>query len=130
MAIVPANYKFRFKGQRDANMGPSVYVFEVTPRKKRVGLFKGELWLDAETCLPILEKGRLVKSPSLVVKRVNFERGYNIEQGMSVPEYLTSTIEARIVGRVELSVEYSNFAPGSDEDTGKSAPATVAEASE
>src|SRR5690242_9164066 len=57
LAVTPANYKFKYKGLR-ADAGRDVHVFEVTPRKKRVGLFKGELWLDAETCLPVRESGR------------------------------------------------------------------------
>jgi len=63
LAITPANYKFKYKGMA-TNDGRTVHVFQLTPRKKRVGLFKGDLWLDAETCLPVRESGRLVKLPS------------------------------------------------------------------
>ena len=37
-----ANYKFKYKGMA-TNDGRTVHVFQLTPRKKRVGLFKGEL---------------------------------------------------------------------------------------
>src|SRR5258708_6447865 len=54
LAVLPANYKFKYKGRMDHESG-SVYVFEVSPKKKRVGLFRGELWLDAQSFLPVME---------------------------------------------------------------------------
>lgn len=110
-AVIPANYKFKFRGERSTDLGGQVYVFQISPRKKRMGLFKGELWLDAQTYLPVYEAGRLVKNPTIFFKKVDFERAYTIRGGVAVPEHTTSIIEARMVGRVELSVEYSNFSP-------------------
>lgn len=114
LSVTPINYKFKFKGERASAGGRDVYVFEVAPKKKRVGLFKGEMWLDAQTFLPVYEKGRLVKNPSIFFKRVEFERAYQIQNGLAVPEHMTSNIDTRLVGRVELDVKYSNFEP-SDE---------------
>ena len=54
----PQNYKFKYKGTQDWN-GRQVYVLHVNPREKKVGLFKGELWLDAETYMPVRETGLL-----------------------------------------------------------------------
>src|SRR5580698_3424404 len=48
LAITPANYKFRHKGTIEEN-GHRTEMFSITPKKKRVGLFKGDLWLDAKT---------------------------------------------------------------------------------
>ncbi len=87
-------------------------MFQVQPRKKRVGLYKGELWLDSRLYLPVFEKGRFVKNPSIFFKKVDFERGFSIQDGLSVPSYITSTIDTRLVGRVELNISYSNFNHG------------------
>lgn len=108
--VTPANYKFKFKGARASADGSELYVFLLAPRKKRVGLFKGEMWLDARTYLPVLEKGRLVKNPSIFFKKVDFERDFAIQNGTAVPERMSSTIATRLVGKVELSISYSNFA--------------------
>jgi hypothetical protein len=108
--VTPANYKFRFKGAKQYAGGSDVYVFQLSPRKKRVGLFRGEIWLDASTCLPVLEKGRLVKNPSVFFKKVDFERDFAIQNGTAVPERMSSTIDTRLVGKVELNISYSNFA--------------------
>jgi hypothetical protein len=113
LAITPANYKFKFKGQKEEN-GRKLYVFQLAPRKKRVGLFKGEIWLDANTALPVYEKGRLVKNPSIFFKKVDFERAFAIQNGLAVPQSMSSTIDVRLIGKVHLNIDYSNFTPTSD----------------
>lgn len=115
MSVSPANYKFHFKGQKMGDGGHSLYVFQLTPRKKRMGLFKGELWLDSSTCLPVMERGRLVKNPSIFFKKVDFQRDFAIQNGSSVPAHMNSTIDTRLVGRVNLSVNYSTVALNSSE---------------
>lgn len=115
LAIIPANYKFKYKGQQTSPDGKLVYVFQVSPKKKKVGLFKGEIDLDATTYLPVLEKGRFVKNPSIFFKKVDFERTYNIQNGVAVPQKMCSTIDARLIGKVELNIDYSNFTPNGAE---------------
>jgi hypothetical protein len=83
-----------------------------------VGLYKGELWLDSHLYLPLLEKGRFVKNPSVFFKKVDFERGFSIQDGFSVPSYITSTIDTRLVGKVELNINYSNFSHSDGGQTG------------
>lgn len=109
VAITPANYKFKFRGVKTLNDNRHVYVLQLTPRKKRVGLFKGQLWLDSKSYLPIVEKGRLVKNPSIFFKKVDFERDFQIRNGVPVPQHLVSTIDVHLVGKVELSIDYSDF---------------------
>jgi len=107
MAITPQNYKFKYRGEK-AQGGEEVYVFQLAPRKKKVGLFKGEMWLDAKSYLPVYEKGRLVKNPSIFFKKVDFERQFAIRNGVAVPERMTSIIHARFVGKVELTINYNS----------------------
>lgn len=110
IAITPENYKFKYKGQKQTASGQQAHVFQLSPRKKRVGLFKGELWLDAKSYLPVIEKGRLVKNPSVWFKKVDFERAFTIQDGLSVPSHVMSVIDARLVGKIELDINYSKFA--------------------
>lgn len=111
IAVLPSNYKFKYKGEKDRPNGQKAYVFDISPWKKREGLFKGQIWLDPQTYLPVFEKGRLVKSPGLFLKKVEFERGYRIQNGIAVPDYLNSTIHVRLFGKVELSISYFNVQP-------------------
>jgi hypothetical protein len=108
IGITRANYKFKYKGQVERD-GRTVYVLQVTPRRRVVGLFRGELWLDAETSMPVRESGRFVKSPSMFLKKIEFVRDYQIKDGVSVPKHVESSADVRVLGRAELSIEYSNI---------------------
>jgi hypothetical protein len=116
LALSPANYKFTFKGMKRTDNGQSAYVFQLSPRAKRVGLFRGELWLDANSFLPVFEKGRLIKNPSIFFKKVDFERAFLIHDGISVPARMSSTIQTRLVGKVELNVDYSAVPDNNGDD--------------
>jgi len=109
VAINTDNYKFKFKGTSEHD-GRSVYVFQLSPKKKRVGLFKGDLWIDPDTFLPVRESGRFVKNPSIFLKKVEFVRSYQIRDGLALPVEVSSRIETRIVGRAELNIRFSNIA--------------------
>ncbi|HUA17618.1 MAG TPA: hypothetical protein VMB25_02665 [Bryobacteraceae bacterium] len=105
VAITPQNYKFKYKGMEDWN-GRTVYVMHLNPRHKKVGLFKGELWLDAETYMPVRESGSFVKSPSFLLKKMQFVREYDLQNGVSIPQRTESRVETRFFGPVELNVDY------------------------
>ena len=107
-AIPPRNYKFKYKGV-NRSTGRDVHVFEVSPRQKRDGLFKGEVWIDARTFLKVRESGYLVKNPSIFLKKVAFIRKYEIRDGISVPQQVQSVADVRFVGKAELTIDFSNF---------------------
>jgi len=113
LAITPENYKFKFKGAHRLENGQRIYIVFLSPRKKEVGLFKGEMWLDAKTYLPIMESGKFVKNPSVFFKKVEFVRDYAIQDGAAIPQHMQSVIDARLVGKINLRVDYSQFHPES-----------------
>jgi hypothetical protein len=106
--ITPANYNFKYRGLSE-EYGRQVYVFGLTPRKKRAGLFKGELSLDSRTYLPLRASGRFVKNPSILVRRVEFVREYEIHNGMAITRRIQSTVQTRLFGKAELTVEFSHL---------------------
>jgi hypothetical protein len=108
VAITPANYKFRLKSR--ITIGEQqTFVFELTPKKKKDGLFKGELWLDAATGMPLRERGELVKNPSMWLKKVAFVNEFELQDGVAIPAHIECTVDTRIAGRAELSINFSNF---------------------
>jgi hypothetical protein len=124
IAITPANYEFR----RKSTPGPerqSVQIFWLKPKRKRVGLFKGELWLDAETGMPLREAGQFVKVPSIFLKRIRFVRDYEIRDGVSVPISIETTVETRLMGRADLSVHFHNFTNEDGDDCHSREPAVL-----
>jgi hypothetical protein len=115
LSITPANYKFKFHGLQDRE-GQNVYVFSVKPRKKEAGLFKGEVWLDPQTCMPLREQGRFVKNPSIFFKRMDFVRKYELRDGVSRPQHIESVVQTRIVGPVLISINFDNYTLAPDDD--------------
>lgn len=108
VAVTPTNYKFQLKAvltQGDRK----TYIFQLNPKKKRVGLFKGELWLDAATGMPVRESGRWVKSPSVFVKKVEFVQEFELQDGVALPSHIESTIDTHIAGKAELSINFTHF---------------------
>jgi hypothetical protein len=122
--ITPANYKFKFRGKWQFDR-KDAYLFQLSPRAKRVGLFKGEIWLDAGTCLPIYEKGRLVKNPSIFFKKVVFERAFTIENGLPIPRYMVSSIDTRVIGKVEITINYSKLEQSAGPEGGQAQSAAL-----
>lgn len=108
VAITPENYKFKYKGPAEFD-GRRVEVFQLTPLRKAEGLFRGELWLDGATGMPVRESGRLVKAGSIFLKKVEFVSSFDIKDGVAIPRHFESTVDTRVVGRAELSIDFSNF---------------------
>ena len=113
MSLTPRNYRFKYKGTADW-AGQTAYVFQVSPREKRLGLFKGELWIDSKTYLPLREWGELVKNPSVFLKNVYFVRDYYIWEGHSIPRRIISDVSTRLVGKAQLTIWFNNYALGAD----------------
>jgi hypothetical protein len=111
IAITPANYKFQINAiitQDRQGEQQQIYIFKLTPKRKAVGLFKGELWLDGATGMPLKETGQMVKSGSAWLKSIRFVRDYELRNGISILKHLQSTVDVRVVGKAELSANYSN----------------------
>jgi Outer membrane lipoprotein-sorting protein len=127
LSITPENYKFKYKGTEDWN-GRQVYVLRLNPRENKVGLFKGELWLDTETYMPVREEGLFVKSPSFMLKKMEFVRDYDIQNGVSIPQRTESRVETRFFGKVELNISYLTFSKDSPQaDLGNDDASEVAD---
>ena len=107
-AINPYNYRFRYRGPR-TQAGREIHVFEVNPRDKDIGLFKGEVWLDGATGLPVHQEGRFVKSPSVWLKELEFSRDYEIREGVSLPTVIRTSTRVRVYGVAELDIRFADF---------------------
>jgi hypothetical protein len=82
VAITPANYRFQYAASI-FDGAAWTYVFEITPRKKRPGLIKGQLWIDAATGLAVRLTGCLVQTPSIFVRRINVTRDTLLRDGVA-----------------------------------------------
>jgi len=101
--VTRQNYSFVYDRNSEYN-GLAAYVFRLKPMRKRVGLLKGELWLEAATAAPLRLWGDFVKSPSIFVRKIRFVQDYQSIGDCSQPLRLLITVETRIAGKVEMAV--------------------------
>lgn len=103
VAIAPENYRFRYAGSITDGASP-VYIFEITPRKKRAGLLRGQLWIDSATGAAVRVTGYLVKRPSLFLRRIEITRDTILRGSVVFARVTHVEIDARLIGRAELTV--------------------------
>ncbi len=107
-ALTEQNYKFSYKGEETVN-GSLTHVFQVKPRHKKPGLFKGKIFVDAYTGSLRRMEGTLAKSPSFFVRKVEFVQDFTDVDGFTVPTMLRSTAKARIIGRAIVTILHKAY---------------------
>jgi hypothetical protein len=112
MTITPQDYDFTIRLITKRN-GQDTYVFGVTPRSGGKGTFKGEVWVDGRTGMPLREAGQLVKSPHILLTNLRFTRDYELQNGIAVVKHFSSSTEVRLlgIGKAELDIDFTNFKP-------------------
>jgi hypothetical protein len=103
VAVTPTNYKFHYGGSL-VNDKISAYVFQITPREKREGLIRGEIWIDPATGVAVHQAGRFVKRPSVFIRRVDVTRDTKLVDGVPSSRVTRLTLRTKLVGLVELTV--------------------------
>ena len=109
-AISPANYKFSYKGASRIE-DRLVHVYQVKPHKKRTGLFKGRIYLDAHTGALVRVEGSVVKSPSFFVNHIEFQQDYAEVRSFTLPVHIHSEARASIVGRTIVDIVHRDYEP-------------------
>ena len=99
-ALTTANYRFSYKGDQNLD-GREVHVFQVKPRHKRAGLFKGHIYLDAATGSLVRSEGTVVKSPSFFIRKIEFVQDYADVARFTLPVHLHTTARARFLATSE-----------------------------
>lgn len=121
-AISPANYKFSYKGTTELH-GRVVHVYQIKPREKRAELFRGRIYLDVYSGSMVRAEGKLVKSPSLFVKKLEFVQDYTDIDSFTFPVHIHSEARARIIGRAVVDIYDSEYQPVSSVNQAKASPA-------
>ena len=98
-AVTLDNYAFVYD-RTAAYAALTAYVFRLKPRRKREGLFRGELWLEASAARPLRLWGDFVKSPSIFIRDCRFVRDYE----PAGPARTLVTAHTRIAGDAVMAV--------------------------
>lgn len=103
------NYDFRFRDEEYVS-GQLCYVLELLPRRKDKNLFRGNIWVDANTYLLRRTAGEPAKTPSWWIREVRFVLSYGDVDGMWLQTALEGTATVRILGAftiVSRDVKYN-----------------------
>jgi len=114
-AILASNYKFTYTNTTTFSGRPA-YTFTVTSRHRVPGLFQGEIFLDAHTGHILRATGRVSKSPSWWVKRIDFTQDYADIGDFTLPVQVSSVTEARLVGRVIVMILHTGYQVRSNQE--------------
>jgi len=101
--ITPRNYRFRYVGVADTG-DSAAYIFRITPKKRRVGLIRGQLWIDSVTGAPVLVTGQLLKTATDSTSGINVVREITFVDGRPFVRTTHVSIETRPVGRADLTI--------------------------
>ena len=123
VAILESNYRFSYKGIEDLN-GRPLYAFALKPRRKDPGLFKGKILIDPQTGHIVRAVGRLSKSPSWWIKRVDFIQDYVDVGDFTMSAQIQSVTRARIAGRIVVNIRHAAYEVPQIEQL-KSAPNSI-----
>lgn len=102
IALSRANYEFQPEGiDRDG-----LAVVAMTPRRKDRALIAGRIFLAAGDGELVRVEGRLARTPSVWVTRVNVVRTYERVNGVIMPVALETTAQLRFFGSSALRMTY------------------------
>lgn len=109
-ALTSCNYVFSHKSSGSMD-GRPVYIYSVKPRVKRVGLFKGQIYLDARTGALVQVEGSTVKAPSLFIKSIRFVQQYVDVGRFTFLAHSHYEIKTRVVGRAVVDIYNQDYEP-------------------
>jgi hypothetical protein len=107
-AISAENYKFSYRGFETID-GRTSYIYQVKPRKKRQGLFKGQVLIDSTSGRLRRAEGEMVKSPSFFIKHIHFVQEYADCGPFSLPAHIHSEAKTRLVGRAVVDMSHTDY---------------------
>jgi hypothetical protein len=99
--ISPTNYKFRYRGEVKTGNG-SAYVYDITPRKRGPGLFKGQIWIEGGSGSELLVSGRLADAASMG-SNIDFVRETQLD-GVGYARITHLSFAVPLLGRGDLVI--------------------------
>ena len=107
-AITPQNYTFELTDYQTID-GKAFYVLEARPLTKNKFLFRGRLWVDANTFAIARVKGEPAVNPSWWTVKTDFTRRYQEIGSFWLPESNQSETKVRIFGTAVLTIKYGEY---------------------
>jgi len=107
-AVNGTNYKITYTGTTQID-GRVVHAYKLKPRNRRLGLFEGRMFLNAFNGSLVRNEGRLVRTPSFVLKKVEFTQDYMDIGPFTFLKHTHSVARTRLIGRATVDVYNSDY---------------------
>ncbi len=127
--ISAENYDFRFSREEYVS-GQPCYVLELLPKRIDKNLFRGNIWVDANTYMLRRTEGEPAKTPSWWIRDVRFVLSYGDAGGMWLQTALEGSATVRILGAFTIVSRNVKYKISELVASGPSAKAITAEARE
>jgi outer membrane lipoprotein-sorting protein len=102
------NYNFSLEGLQHAPSG-DCYVLDVTPKGKSRYLYRGKIWVDAHDFAVARMEGEPQKNLSMWVSHTELAYTWLRQDGFWLPAHTDSASQVRMGGRVNLTIDYSDY---------------------
>jgi hypothetical protein len=106
--VTSGNYQMKPTGQ-DVLDGRPCDLVELTPRVKSAHLLKGRAWVDAENHGLVRIEGKPPASPAFLAGKPDVVRDYSRVDGFSLATKSRATSESFLLGKTELTIEYTGY---------------------
>ena len=83
--------------------GAAAYIYDITPKKNRLGLVLGQLWMDSSTGNEVMLSGSMT-DPTSTSGRIEFVRDTKLMNGAVYARVTHVTLMIPLLGRAEVSV--------------------------
>jgi hypothetical protein len=106
--ISRTNYLFKLADEVEVE-GRRQYVLEATPKAASPVLFRGRVWVDAETLAIVKIEGEPARNPSFWVRKTHFVHEYKRVGPQWLASANRSESEIRVFGRSAVTIEYGEY---------------------
>ena len=102
------NYSFRMLETRNTN-GRLYHVLAVEPKSANALLFRGSVWIDAESYAIVRIEGAPAKNPSMWVEKTDFVHEYSPVGAHWLATVNRSETIVRVFGKTLIRIDYKDY---------------------
>lgn len=106
--FLPENYDMHLLGTGSTE-GRICYLVQLDPRTENKYLIRGKAWIDAHDFAVIRVEGSPAQNPSFWIKDTKIVQRYAKTGAFWLPVSNTSTTEARLFGKTDVTIDYLDY---------------------
>jgi hypothetical protein len=89
--------------------GKHAYVLKVEPKERRVLLYRGTIWVDAQDLAVVQIEAQPARNPSFWIRDTRIHHVYQKAGAFWLPAYDRSETKVRLGGTALLTINYGDY---------------------